>query len=55
MAIEPSTGKILAMVSKPSYNPNTIVEDWESLNANTEGILVNRATQGQYTPDLHSR
>lgn len=50
VAIEPSTGKILAMVSKPSYNPNTIVEDWESLNANTEGILVNRATQGQYAP-----
>ena len=45
VVIEPSTGKILAMVSKPSYNPNTIVEDWESLNQNTEGILVNRATQ----------
>ena len=50
VVIEPSTGKILAMVSKPSYNPNTIVEDWESLNQNTEGILVNRATQGQYAP-----
>lgn len=50
VVIEPSTGKILAMVSKPSYNPNTIVEDWDSLNANTEGILVNRATQGQYAP-----
>ena len=50
VVIEPSTGKILAIVSKPSYNPNTIVEDWESLNQNTEGILVNRATQGQYAP-----
>lgn len=50
VAIEPSTGKILAMVSKPSYDPNTIVEDWASLNENTEGILVNRATQGQYAP-----
>lgn len=50
VAIEPSTGKILSMVSKPSYDPNTIVEDWASLNENTEGILVNRATQGQYAP-----
>ena len=48
--MEASTGKVLAMVSKPSYNPNTIEKDWESLNENTEGIFVNRVTQGQYAP-----
>lgn len=50
VVMEPSTGKILAMVSKPAYNPNTIKEDWAALNENTEGILLNRATQGKYAP-----
>ncbi len=48
IAMEPSTGKILAMVSKPDYDPNTIVEDWEEIKEGTS--LYNRATQGQYTP-----
>ena len=47
---EPSTGKILAMVSKPDFNPNSVEENWDSLNQNTESVLLNRATQGQYAP-----
>ena len=31
MVMEVSTGKILAMVSGPSYDPNTIAQDWEAL------------------------
>ena len=31
VAMEPSTGKILAMVSKPDYNPNTVGKDWNKL------------------------
>ena len=48
VVMEPSTGKILAMVSKPTYNPNTIEEDWESLQEGS--ALYNRATQGLYAP-----
>ena len=48
IVMEPSTGKILAMVSKPTYNPNTIETDWEGLQEGS--ALYNRATQGQYTP-----
>ena len=48
IVMEPSTGKILAMVSKPTYNPNSIDTDWESLQEGS--ALYNRATQGQYTP-----
>lgn len=48
LMMEPSTGKILCMVSKPSFNPNTIEADWESLQEGSS--LYNRATQGQYTP-----
>ena len=33
IAMEPDTGKILAMVSKPGYDPNTIAADWETLTS----------------------
>lgn len=48
---EPETGKILAMVSKPDFNPNTINDIWEDLIADEESsVLVNRVTQGLYPP-----
>lgn len=52
VVMEPDTGKILAMVSKPDYNPNTLLNDWNNLVAdeNTSGQLLNRATQGLYPP-----
>lgn len=51
IAIEPSTGKILAMVSKPDFNPNTIAQDWDYLVSDeTNSSLLNRATMGQYPP-----
>ena len=52
IAMEPDTGKILAMVSKPAFNPNLINEQWESLinGDNAEALLMNRATQGLYPP-----
>ncbi len=51
VVMEPDSGKILAMVSKPDFNPNTIVNEWESLVSDTaSGTLLNRATQGLYPP-----
>lgn len=52
IAIEPSTGKILTMVSKPDYNPNTVNANWESLveDSDKNSALINRATQGIYPP-----
>ncbi len=50
VVIEPSTGKILAMVSKPDFDPGNVKENWEELNANEEAVLLNRATQGHYVP-----
>lgn len=48
---EPTTGKILAMVSKPDFDPNEIESIWESLlNDNESSILLNRVTQGLYPP-----
>lgn len=51
IVMEPKTGKILAMVSKPDFDPNQIVTEWENINAETEkSPLLNRATQGLYPP-----
>ena len=51
VVVEPDTGKILAMVSKPDFDPNTIEEDWDSLiNDESNSSLFNRAVQGQYAP-----
>lgn len=50
IAIKPSTGEIVAMVSKPDFDPNTIAADWESVNSDDSTALYNRATQGQYAP-----
>ena len=50
VAMEPKTGKILAMVSKPDFDPNTVEENWNSLSSDTNSVLLNRATQGQYAP-----
>ena len=48
---EVKTGRILAMVSKPDFDPNYIEENWDSLLADTEsGTLLNRVTQGLYPP-----
>jgi penicillin-binding protein 2 len=55
IAIEPSTGDVLAFVSKPTYDPNLFVEgidqqSWNELNT-SEGIpLLNRALTGAYPP-----
>jgi len=47
----PKTGEILAMVSKPDFDPETIAEKWdEYVNDSQSGVLLNRATQGLYPP-----
>ncbi len=51
VVMEASTGKILAMVSKPDFDPGTIGENWESLTSeDADSPLLNRATQGLYPP-----
>lgn len=51
VVMEPSTGKVLAMVSKPDFDPNDMESQWEILNADdSQSPLLNRATQGLYPP-----
>lgn len=50
IVMEVSTGKILSMVSKPNFNPNTIETHWENITSGEESVLLNRVTQGAYAP-----
>ncbi len=51
VVMEPDSGKILAMVSKPDYDPNVISEIWDSIMSDSDSSqLLNRATQGLYPP-----
>jgi peptidoglycan glycosyltransferase len=58
VAIEPSTGRILAMVSTPSYDPNRLSghdgaatsEAWDELNADPDKPMLNRAISQTYPP-----
>lgn len=50
IVMEPKTGRILAMVSRPDYDPNRIAENWENITTGESAVLYNRATQGKYAP-----
>ena len=55
VAIEPSTGDVLAMVSNPSFDPNAFVtgintEDYQKLQKTPGNPLYNRSVRGQYAP-----
>ena len=55
VAIEPSTGDILAYVSMPTFDPNLFVEgidakSWEELNTSLDKPLLNRPLIGSYPP-----
>ena len=55
VAIEPTTGEILAMVSNPSFNPTLLSgrqrsKNYKQLLDDPTKPLMNRATQAQYSP-----
>ena len=51
VVMDPKTGAVLASVSKPDFDPNTVEANWDSLvNDSTNSSLLNRATQGAYPP-----
>lgn len=58
VALEPKTGKILAMVTSPSYDPNKLAshdkgavdEAWKKLNADDAEPMLNRGSQKTLPP-----
>lgn len=55
VVLNPKTGEILAMVSRPTFNPNQFsggisVKEWKLLNDNPFHPMDNRAISGEYPP-----
>jgi len=55
VAIEPSTGKVLVLASKPGFDPNEFVygirsEDYKALQASPDRPLFDRTLRGRYPP-----
>jgi peptidoglycan glycosyltransferase len=58
VALEPSTGKVLAMVSSPTYDPNLLAshkfsdvqQAWARLNGSQKRPMLNRGIQEVYPP-----
>jgi len=46
--LDVTSGEVLALVSRPAYDPGTLDEDWNALSADVDAPLLNRATQGVY-------
>jgi penicillin-binding protein 2 len=55
VAIDPRNGEVLALVSKPNFDPNLFVDgidhdSWRELNESLDKPLLNRALRGTYPP-----
>lgn len=52
IAINPNTGAIIAMVSKPDFDPNEeiLIENWNTLVEDDSYPFLSRATSGLYAP-----
>jgi len=55
VALDPESGEVLALVSKPTFDPNLFVdgidsENWQALNESIDKPLLNRALRGTYPP-----
>lgn len=55
VALDPRTGEVLAMVSRPTFDPNKFAvrirtKDWKEIYDNPDHPMLNRAIQGQQAP-----
>lgn len=55
VALDPRNGEVLALVSKPGFDPNLFVDgidpvNWDALNTSLDKPLLNRALRGAYPP-----
>ncbi len=55
VALDPNSGEILALVNRPSFDPNVFVrgvrsDEWHAFLSDKHHPLNNRAIQGQYPP-----
>lgn len=44
------SGEVLVIASTPTFDPNTLTDEWDTLRDDPAAPLLNRATQGRYQP-----
>ena len=50
VALDPRNGEVLAMASRPTYDPNRFTRDYKTLTTSPDHPLLNRAIQAQFAP-----
>ena len=50
VVLDPRTGAVLALVSRPGFDPSAVDVQWAVLSRDASAPLYDRATQGQYPP-----
>ena len=55
VALDPRNGEVLAMVSRPAFDPNAFAgrireDDWKALTSDPNNPMLNRAIQAQFAP-----
>jgi penicillin-binding protein A len=50
VALDPRSGEVLAMVSRPGFDPNDVERTWETLRRDDHAPLLNRSIQAVYPP-----
>lgn len=50
VALSPQTGRVLALVSRPSFNPEAVEAAWQQISNDSESPLLDRTVQGLYPP-----
>ncbi len=50
IVLDPRTGAVLALVSRPSFDATSVDARWEQITHDPSAPLLDRASQGQYPP-----
>jgi len=50
VVLDPRTGAVLAIVSRPTFDPNRLEKDWKNLRDRSDAPLLDRGVAGLYPP-----
>lgn len=50
VVLDPRNGAVLAIVNRPTFDPNHLEKDWKSLRSRADAPLLDRALDGLYPP-----
>ena len=50
IVMDPRTGALLAVVNRPTFDPNSLTADWNKLRVRSDAPLLDRSLDGLYPP-----